>query len=563
ISNDVMLELGRPSHVFDLAKIEGGLEVRWGRRGESLVLLNGQRVEVDEAVGVIADARGVESLAGIMGGEATAVTLQTRDVYVEAAFWWPTAIQGRARRFNFATEAAHRFERGVDYASTVEHLEYLTRLIVDICGTAQTRIGPVDDHVTGLPPRRPVRMRIDRCRKVIGADVTASEMEALFARLGLAARREDDALVVTPPPYRFDLEIEEDLIEEVARLWGYERIPAAAPVARATMRGRSETRRGPHALRQAMVQLGYQELVNFSFVEPVWEADFAGNADPIRVLNPIARQMSVMRSSLLGGLVAALRFNLNRQASRVRVFELGRVFARDAAQAEGPLQVAGIAQPLRLAALAYGPAEDEQWGVPPRPVDFFDVKGDLERLLTGGAARFEAATHPACHPGRCARILVDGRTVGVIGELHPRWQQKYELPQPPVLFEVEVEPLCEVALPRFTPVPKAPAIFRDVAFWIDAAVPVQRVLDTVADLQRTDPRLACLRDIRLFDVYRGPDSSKVAQAAANALLTKEKSLAFRCVLQDTEKTLSDTEADDAVAALVAGIEARLAARLRQ
>ncbi|MCS6943965.1 MAG: phenylalanine--tRNA ligase subunit beta, partial [Sutterellaceae bacterium] len=563
ISNYVMLELGRPSHVFDLAKIEGGLEVRWGRRGESLVLLNGQRVEVDETVGVIADARGVEALAGMMGGKATAVTLQTRDVYLEAAFWWPAAIQGRARRFNFSTEAAYRFERGVDYATTVEHLEYLTRLIVDICGTAQTRIGPVQDHVTSLPQRRPVRMRIDRCRKVLGADIPAHEMAALFERLGLPAQRQDDVFVVTPPSYRFDLEIEEDLIEEVARLWGYERIPAAAPVTRATMRGGAETRRTPHALRHAMVQLGYQELINFSFVEPAWEADFSGNVDPIRVLNPIASQMSVMRSSLLGGLVAALRFNLNRQANRVRIFELGRVFARDASQAEAPLQVAGIAQPLRLAALAYGPVDDEQWGVRPRAVDFYDIKGDLERLLPGGCARFEPATHPAFHPGRCARIHVNRRVIGVIGELHPRWQQKYELPQPAFLFEVEVEPLCELALPRFAPVPKTPTICRDLAFWIDAAVPVQQVLDAVEDLRRVDARLACLRDIRLFDVYRGINSTTERKGAAQSCGGQEKSLAFRCVLQDTEKTLSDTEAEAAIAALVAAIEARFAARLRQ
>jgi phenylalanyl-tRNA synthetase beta chain len=564
ISNYVMLELGRPSHVFDLDKIAGGLEVRWGRAGERLELLNGQQVELDDWVGVIADARGVESLAGIMGGAATAVSLDTNNVYVEAAFWWPHAIQGRARRFNFSTDAAHRFERGVDFATTVEHVEYITRLIVDICGTRETRVGPIDDQITALPRRDPVRLRIDRCRKVIGVDIAAADIADVFARLGLPAERAGETFVVTPPSYRFDLEIEEDLIEEVARLWGFERIAAHPPLARATMRARPETRRSPHALRLAMAQAGYQELINFSFVEPAWESDFAGNAAPIAVLNPIASQHAVMRSSLIGGLVAALKFNLNRQASRVRLFELGRVFLRDPAQPDGALAVAGIAQPQRLAALAYGPADDEQWGVAKREVDFFDVKGDLERLLQGKDLRFAAAAHPAFHPGRSARVEIDGRAAGWIGELHPRWQQKYELPRAPVLFEVDVEPLCELRLPRFEPVPKFPAVFRDVAFWIDADVPVQRVLDTVAALARTDARLACLRDIRLFDVYRASvaDSSKVAEAAANALLTKEKSLAFRCVLQDTEKTLSDTDADGAVAALVAGLSERLGARLR-
>lgn len=565
ISNYVMLELGRPSHVFDLDKIAGGLEVRWGRAGETLELLNGQRVELDQRVGVIADARSVEALAGIMGGAATAVSLATRNVYVEAAFWWPQAIQGRARRFGFSTDAAHRFERGVDFATTADHLEYITRLIVDVCGTPYTRIGPIDDQIAELPKRTDVRLRIDRCRKVIGADISAADIADVFARLGLAARREGEAFVVTPPSYRFDLEIEEDLIEEVARLWGYERIGAVPPRARATMRARAETRRPPHALRQAMAQAGYQELINFSFVEPAWEADFAGNDAPIAVVNPIASQFAVMRSSLIGGLVAALKFNLNRQASRVRIFELGRVFLRDPAQPEGALAVAGIAQPQRLAALAYGPVEDEQWGVAKREVDFFDVKGDLERLLPDKGARFVAAAHPAFHPGRSARVELDGRTIGWIGELHPRWQQKYDLPLAPVLFEVDVEPLCVASLPRFSQVPRFPAVVRDVAFWIDDGVPLQRVLDEIAALVRTDTRLTYLRDVRLFDLYRPrlADSSKVADAGAKALLTKEKSLAFRCVLQDTEKTLSDTEADAAMAALIAGLSERLGARLRQ
>ncbi|HEU0201456.1 MAG TPA: phenylalanine--tRNA ligase subunit beta, partial [Burkholderiaceae bacterium] len=316
ISNYVMLELGRPSHVFDLDKVAGGLEVRWGRRGEQVELLNGQTVEIDDWVGVIADRRGVEALAGIMGGEATAVTLDTTNIYLEAAFWWPDAIQGRTRRFNFTTDAAHRFERGVDFATTVDHIEYVTQLLVDICGTPQTRLGPVDDQITRLPERPPVRMRIDRCRKVVGVAIADEEIAQVFQRLGLPAQREGDAFVVTPPSYRFDLEIEEDLIEEVARLWGFERIPAHPPLAAAAMRARPETKRSVHAVRSDLALNGYQELVNFSFVDAIWEADFAGNTDPIRVLNPIASQLAVMRTTLIGGLVGALRFNLNRKAAR-------------------------------------------------------------------------------------------------------------------------------------------------------------------------------------------------------------------------------------------------------
>jgi phenylalanyl-tRNA synthetase beta chain len=568
ISNYVMLELGRPSHVFDLDKVQGSLQVRWGRDGETVELLNGQTVEVDGWVGVIADARGVEALAGVMGGEATAVTLETTNVYVEAAFWWPESIQGRARRFNFSTDAAHRFERGVDYSTTVEHIEYITRLLLEVCGTPQSQVGPVDDQVLRLPERRPVAMRVERCRKVLGVAVGDEEIADVLQRLGLPFERLADRFVVTPPPYRFDLALEEDLIEEVARLWGFERIPAHPPRTPAVMRSRSEARRSPHELRRLLVAAGYQELVNYSFVDAQWERDFSGANEPIRVLNPIAAQFGVMRTSLIGGLVAALKYNLNRQAGRVRVFEIGRVFERDAAAVEGPLSVRGIRQPSRLAALAYGPAKDEQWGTAARIVDFFDVKGDLEGLLPGSlltGLRLEPASHPALHPGRCARVVLAGEAVGWIGELHPRWQQKYELPQPPLLFELDVEPLLPVPLPAIAAVPRFPEVQRDVALWFDESVPLQAIYDVVGELAMADPRLRCLRQFRLFDLYRPSvrGSSKVEEVGANAMLIKEKSLAFRLHLQDTERTLAEAQAEAAVAAVVEGLTTRLNARPRQ
>lgn len=566
ISNYVMLELGRPSHVFDLDKVSGGLEVRWGRPGETVELLNGQTVEVDDWVGVIADARGVEALSGVMGGEHTAVTLETTNIYVEAAFWWPQSIQGRARRFNFTTDAAHRFERGVDPSTTVDHIEYITRLIVEVCGTPQTKVGPVDDQVLKLPARVPVAMRSARCRQVIGVSVSDAEIAAVFRRLGLVFEQQGERFVVTPPPYRFDLEIEEDLIEEVARLHGFERIPDLPPLTRATMRAQPESQRPLHALRLAMAQAGYQELVNYSFVEAAWERDFAGNSAPIRLLNPIASHLAVMRSTLLGSLVAALKFNLNRKAARVRVFELGRVFLADPDAEDGPLSVRGIAQPQRLGALAYGPVVDEQWGAPTREVDFFDVKADVERLLAGRADwRFVAAGHPALHPGRSGRIDLSGQAIGWIGELHPRLQQRYELPRPAIVFELDAASLLPRAIPRAQPVPRFPAVQRDLALWFDGAVTLRQIEDVVGQARQKDSRLASLREFRLFDLYRPSvgDSSKFAGAGANALLNKEKSLAFRIQLQDTERTLSDADADAAVAAIVAELGTRLGARLRQ
>ncbi|XQU67813.1 phenylalanine--tRNA ligase subunit beta [Cupriavidus sp. H18C1] len=424
ISNYVMLELGRPSHVFDLDKIHGGLDVRWGRKGEQLKLLNGNTVEVDETVGVIADDKEIESLAGIMGGDSTAVTLDTTNIYLEAAFWWPQAIQGRARRYNFSTDAAHRFERGVDYATTVEHIERITALILQICGG---QAGPVDDQAVNLPQRPPVRLRVARAERVLGIALNPAEIADVFQRLGLPFTQGEGAegtvFEVTPPSYRFDLEIEEDLIEEVARIYGFERIPARPPVAESEMRPTGEARRSTHAVRHAVAARDYQEVINFAFVEEKWERDFAANDNPIRLLNPIASQLAVMRSTLIGGLLDKVRYNLNRKAARVRLFEVGRVFLRNAGTADGGLTVAGYDQPMRVAGIAYGPAFEEQWGVPTRPVDFFDIKGDVEALLHPRQARFEPVSHPALHPGRAASVLLEGKPIGVIGELHPQWLQ--------------------------------------------------------------------------------------------------------------------------------------------
>ena len=552
ISNYVMLELGRPSHVFDLDKIHGGIEVRWGRRGETLKLLNGNTVELDEAVGVIADDRQVESLAGIMGGDSTAVTLDTTNVYLEAAFWWPDSIRGRARKYNFSTDAAHRFERGVDYETTAQHIERITRLILDICGG---EAGPVDDQIVNLPQRMPVTMRVARAQRVIGIAIEAEEMARIFTRLGLDYEFDGEIFIVTPPSYRFDIEIEEDLIEEVARIYGFEKIPARPPVAANEMRATNETRRSIHALRHALAARDYAETVNFSFVDESWERDFAGNDAPVRVLNPIASQMSVMRTTLFGSLINVLRHNLNRRADRVRVFEAGRVFLRDPSVPASEMTVEGYAQPKRIGALAYGPAADEQWGLATRAVDFFDVKADVEALFAPRVARFVKAEHPALHPGRSARIELDGRSVGWIGELHPRWMQQYDLPQAPILFELDAEALMTRALPAPTDVSKYPPVRRDIAVVVDQNVPVQALLD---EMQQALGEEACkfVQRVALFDEFRAKSSTSGGMAA------HEKSLAFRVTLQDAGGTLQDETVDLAVKTLVDRLARVFGARLR-
>lgn len=550
ISNYIMLELGRPTHVFDLSRIQGGLTVRWAREGETLELLNGQTVNLTPDVGIIAAGDVVESMAGIMGGEATAVTLDTTDIYLEGAFWWPEAIMGKARRYKFSSEASHRFERGVDFASITEHLERMTRLLVDICGG---QVGPLDDQIIKLPAREPVRMRLERCRRVLGVPVDRAEVERIFSSLGLIHEVEEgDVFVVTPPTYRFDLFIEEDLIEEVARIYGFERIPDRPPVAPARMLAVPEVQRGPHLLRARMAGLDYQEVINFSFVEEAWERDLAGNAHPIGLLNPIASQLAVMRSSLIGGLLANIVHNANRKQSRVRVFELGRVFMRDAQSADGDLSVAGVSQPQRLAGAAWGPALEEQWAVPARPVDFYDMKKDVEALLGVRAQGLVCVpdTHPALHPGRSARLLLDGQPIGWLGEIHPRWAQQADLAQAPVVFEVDVDAISTVPLPTPAEVSRQPIVIRDLAVLADRDVSYQDLLDTLTQTVRSNATLGIVRDIKLFDVWRDKSSSAA-----------ETSMAFRFWLQDRDATLDDATVEQCLARL---LEALVSAhRVRQ
>ena len=547
VTNYVMLELGRPLHVYDLDKLAGGIDVRWGKTGEKVMLLNEQTVEVDAAVLCIADASGPIGLAGIMGGDSTKAGVATTNIFLESAFFFPAAIAGRARRYNFASDASHRFERGVDFDNNVSGIERATRLVLEICGGEP---GPTQDLVANLPPRNPVKMRAARARKIIGVPVSADEMADIFTRLSLPFVRdgagEEASFTVTPPSYRFDLEIEEDLIEEVARVYGFERIPANPPVAPAAMRAESESRRSLHAIRTQLAARDYQEVVNFSFVDAAWEAGLAGNPDPIRLLNPIASQQSTMRSMLIGGLIENIRYNMARKQSRVRVFEVGRVFLRDAAVKDGDLTVAGLRQPMHIAAAASGTAEEEQWGIGARGVDFFDLKADVEALAWPRVPLFEAGVHPALHPGRSARVLLDGQAIGWIGELHPRWQAKFELPHPAVLFELAAQSLQAMPVPHPRHPPRFPAVVRDIAILVDSGVPVQALLDAI---QAEKP--AILRSLHLFDLYHG-----------KSLPVGQKSLAFRIVMQDTEKTLTDAQADFAIAQVVDLLVRRFGGTLR-
>jgi phenylalanyl-tRNA synthetase beta chain len=491
---------------------------------------------------LIADDAKPLAMAGIMGGEHSGINDATTDLFLESAFFAPDAIAGKARALGFSSDASYRYERGVDFGLQRAAIERATQLIVDICGG---RPGPVVEAVSAdhLPKRAPVRLRTARAAKVLGIAMAPAQIESLLTGLGLVCAKEGEDFVVTPPSHRFDIAIEEDLIEELARLHGYDNIPAPPPKARMAMLPQTESRRATADVRRLLAGRGFHEVVNFSFVEAAWEADFAGNAAPIVLANPIASQMGVMRSSLLGGLVGNLMANRSRQVERVRAFEIGRCFIDDAAGAP----VAGFRQPLRVAGLCAGTALPEQWGAAPRPVDFFDLKADVEALLAPAVPRFEKAAHPALHPGRAANVLVGGQAIGVVGELHPRWVQKYELGPPPVAFELELDALLARSLPAYAEISRFPAVTRDIALVVAQLQPVQPLLDALRGRAA-----AIVRDIDLFDVYHG-----------KGLPEGKKSLAFRIVMQDTQRTLSEGEVEAALMELVAAAQAGFAAELRK
>jgi len=559
ISNYVMLELGRPSHVFDLDKVQGDLTVRWAREGEKLKLLNDMEVALKPHMGVICDANGPEALAGIMGGDHTAVNEGTTNIFVEAAFWHPDAIVGRAREFNFSSDASHRFERGVDFQTIPEHIERITALIIEICG-GQT--GPVVDQVLNLPTRKPVTLRHARAEMVIGMPFTVEQVKDVFTKLGFQFNVEgqgsNTSYVVNPPSYRFDINIEEDLIEEVIRVVGYDSLPLRAPVGKLKMLPAAEGDISRHAIRRQVAALGYQEVVSYSFTPEQWEADFNNNTDPVRLLNPIASHLSVMRSTLIGSLTGVLKHNLGHRVDRLRVFEVARVFEKDDKVQEGAQTVAGFKQTWKLGGLAYGLADQLQWAAGNnRALDFFDVKGDVEQLLHGRKVDFETFDtpnqHPALHPGRSARVLVNKQAIGFIGELHPKLAQEYDLPQAPIVFELLLDGLNTRKLPAFKEVSKQPVVVRDLAFVVEQNIAAAQLKKAITEVK--DDNLGWLKSVILFDEF-------VPKEEGKGLNLNEKSLAFRLTLQAGDRSLTDADIEPLLKKMIDQAGQRCAARLR-
>ncbi len=544
ITNYITLERGRPMHAFDHDRLRGDIEVRFPHAGEQMNLLNEQHVVLQPDMLLIADASGPVAMGGVMGGLESMCTPDTRSVFLEAAYFDPSVIQGKTRTLGINSDAAFRFERGVDPEGARDGIEYATRLAVSICGTPETTIGPVVEAVGELPEPKAVRVRPARVRQLVGLPIAPADMRSILEKLNceVHAATDADELHVRPPSYRFDLNIEEDFVEEIARINGYEKVPAIAPVSSLPMMPIPEAIRSRHALRHQMADLGYQEVINYSFVPEKWESDFAGNTAMLKLANPIASQMSVMRTSLFGGLVSSLQHNLNHGESRVKLFEIGRCFLRD--------EVSLAAQPERLAGLVFGQRYPEQWGEGGQKGaagDFFSLKGEVEVMLQGLAPRFEKVKHPALHPGRSASVSIGGKQVGVIGELHPQWQQAYDLPAAPVLFELDLTAFAGSLAPAFVPFSRMQSARRDLALLVADFVEIQAMIDAVMHL-----KLPSLVEFSLFDVYRGAN-----------LESGKKSVAFRVVMQDTDRTLTDSEADSKVSEIVNVLSQQFGATLRK
>ena len=540
VTNYVMLELGQPMHAYDLRELEGGIVVRRARAGETLRLLDGRDVTLDETVMVIADHVKPLALAGVMGGDHSGIDAGTTDVLLEVAFFRPDAIAGRGRRYGLVTDASQRFERGVDPTLQERAIERATELLLAYAGGAA---GPVEvtELPAEIPARKAVAFRPSRARSVIGAAISDADMQGILERLGMRIEAATPAWRVAPPSWRFDIAIEEDLIEEVARVYGFDRIPETDPATVVAIPALSETKLSPESVADLLIQRGYFEAITYSFVDPALQALLCPGEPALRLANPISADLAEMRVSLWPGLVRALIENQRRQQPRVRLFEVGRKFRLDDVALEEIPVVAG---------LAAGPAMPEQWGLATSAVDFFDVKADVEALLraTGAAQefRFVPAEHPALHPGQSARILRDGRAVGWIGRLHPEIERRLELTYSGVVFEVETESGLVARVPRLMEISRFPAVRRDLAIVVREAVPIQALLDTI----RTGAK-DLLTGLVVFDIYRG-----------RGIEEGFKSVAIGLNLQDISRTLTDEETDAVVAQVVAGLEREHSATIR-
>lgn len=540
VTNYVLMELGQPMHAFDFQKLEGAIHVRLAKQGEPLVLLDGQEVNLNDDTLVIADAQRALAIAGVMGGSATAVSETTRDIFLESAFFDPASIAGRARSYGLHTDSSHRFERGVDYELQVEAMERATALLLEIVGgDAGPLIQVTNEH---LPQTRQVSLRRARIQSGLSLDIADAEVVDILGRLGLSLISETaEGWSFSVPSYRFDIAIEADLLEELARIYGYNRLPTRSLAKPLAIQSHPEVVQGLPAVRRHLVARGYQEAITYSFIEPKLASLFEPQVQPIELRNPISADMSAMRPSLLPGLVNVLRHNLNRQQERVRLFESGLRFlpAPD-----------GFKQQAMLAGLIYGRRSPEIWSNTAEWVDFFDLKGDLESLLgiTGNAAAytFKPAEHPALHPGQTAGIYCGEELKGYLGALHPTLQQQLDIPKATFVFELALDAVLAARIPGFKPLSRFPEVRRDLAVLVDRNLSADVLLEAVRNQAGEH-----LVELKIFDVYMG-----------KGIDTHRKSVAMGLTFQHPSRTLTEDEISASINNVVRYLEANFAATLR-
>jgi phenylalanyl-tRNA synthetase beta chain len=540
VTNFVMLELGQPLHAYDMNLVKGPIRPRMAEQGEKVALLDGKEIEANSDTLVISDDSGAIGIGGIMGGLGTAVTEQTTDIFLEAAFFTQDVIAGRARSYGMHTDASLRFERGVDPDGQARAVERATQLLVDIAGgqAGPTVVETADAH---LPARDTIHVRRDRVTRLLGVEIADDRITDILERLGLAVTAVADGWEVVAPSHRFDIELEVDLIEEIARVYGYDEIPEATAIAETPLEVVTESRIDTELACATLVARDYQEVITYSFVEPIADERISGGKSELVLSNPISSEMSVMRSSLWPGMLVAAATNASRQQDRVRLFEVGKSF-------HGSLD--NHTEVVRIAGLCMGAALPEQWGVKTQSVDFFDIKSDVIGLLqlTGDVSdvRFEALRHPALQPGQSATILRGDSEIGIIGKLHPKHSKPFELKRDVFLFELDAAKALESQAPRAAAISKFPSIRRDIAVVVDDKVSADDLIDAVA---ASSPEL--ISSVRIFDVYKGP-----------GIEAGLKSVALGLILQETSRTLTDEDADQAMAAAIQKLQDKFAAELR-
>ena len=533
ITNYVLLEIGQPLHAFDHDQLQGDVIVRFAKSEEPIHLLNDTKIKLSKKDLVIADNSGAIAFAGVMGGMSSSVTERTQSIFLESAFFDPNIIAGKARAYNLSTDSSYRFERGVDFANTRLALERASSLIIEYCGG---EAGEITEVVNALPKRSEIHLRLKKLNAILGIEVPSQDVERIFHQLGFEISKTIEGFKVTPPSYRFDIAIEEDLIEEVVRLYGYDKIPSHHPVSHQAMLPSSGA--SQRDLKEILISRGFYEVVTYSFIEDEIEKLFHGNSNPIQLKNPIASQMSTMRSSLWGSHLEVLTYNLNRQVSRLNIFEIAQTFQgakKDFIETEV------------ISGLSYGSFMPEQWSDKIRDIDFYDMKAHVEGL-TSKPLTFKRSdkTPLALHPGQSAEVFLEGQSIGWVGKLHPKWQQHFSLPKAPLIFELKIEILLQDKAFQYEDISKFLPVRRDIAIVVDASVEVDSILDAVYKA-----KIPCLNRIALFDLYQG-----------KGIAENKKSVAFLILMQDTSKTLVDSEVDFSVSKIVELLEKQFGATLR-